>query len=192
MAEENGNENGNGNGEEETPISPLFVSNTESLRARLRLTGAAAGDALAIIDQAILKVRIGFYSRLPEFRIAALLETESVPNPSNKAEILRCLAEQTEVAWVRHTLMQELPTLFIDGSGSTQHIWNQEGMTREIRPAEKDEMLRRLWNSIVSAIEQLGRDVLDPSTTTASTIGPDKKQPRPGATIGLDWSRPGD
>ncbi len=173
-------------------VGPLFVPDMATLKARLRLTGAAASDALAIIDQAVQQVRVGFYSRLPQFRIDFLRNTASIENPTEKAQVLRALAEQTEVAWVRHTLMQELPTLFIDGSGNTQHIWNQEGMTREIRPAEKDEMLRRLWNSIISAIDQLGRDVLDPSTTAASTIGPDKKQPRPGASIGLGWSRPGD
>lgn len=171
-------------------IGPLFMADMDSLKARLRLSGAAADDALAIIDHAVQQVRVGFYSRLSSNRISTLRATSSVENPTETNQVLRSLAEQTEVMWVRYELMQQLPNMFIDGSGNTQTTWNQEGLTREIRPAEKEEILARLWSRIQSFLNQLAKGELSASSISASTIEPDETQPRPGASVGLDWRRP--
>lgn len=173
-------------------VVPLFVKDMDLLKSRLRLSGAAAEDALAIIDMAVQKVRVGFFSHLSQFRIDSLLETDSTANPTSREEILRSLAEQTEVKWCRYILMQELPHMFMDGSGHTQTIWNQEGLTREVKPAEKQQVMAKLWSEITSALSQLDSGSLDPSTISTGTIGPKQDQPRPGASIGLGWSRPGD
>lgn len=172
-------------------VTPLFVESMVDLKSRLRLSGAAAEDALEIIDFTVQRVRVGFYSRLSASRIDAIRDTSPVLNPTTREETIRTLAIATEIAWCRLILMTELPQLYIDGSGNTQKIWNEEGLTREGVPNKEKEM-QRLWNQILDALAIMESGELSAPPSRVSLIAPDCPQPRPGTSIGRPWTYPTD
>lgn len=174
-------------------VVPLFVADMDLLRSRLRLSGTASPDALTMIDFAVQRVRVGVYSSLTEQQIADIVASPSVPNPTTQAQAMRSLAEAVEVLWVRYILMQELPHMFMDGSGRVLKDWNEEGLTRDSGNRAYEKMLESLWNQILDGLSQLSAGTLGAtSDMNLSTLGPTRPQPRPGKMSGLPWPRPTD
>lgn len=174
-------------------VVPLFVADMDLLRSRLRLSGTASPDALSMIDFAVQRVRVGFYSSLTEQQITDIAASPSVPNPTTQAQAMRSLAEAVEVLWVRYILMQELPHMFMDGSGRVLKDWNEEGLTRDSGSRAYEKMLESLWDQILDGLSQLSAGTLGAtSDMNLATLGPTRPQPRPGKMSGLPWPRPTD
>lgn len=160
-------------------VEPLFVEDMPALKAAMRLTGAVSPDALAMIDIAVQEVRFGFYKALEADRVAELLAITFAENPTSEDGLLRMLANTVEVAWVKMLLMRAMPVLFMDTSSSTQQIWNQEGLTRNMNTMAE---IKALMASVDQGLIDLGGAIL-PSRGRAVTIGPDVTPPRPFDSI---------
>lgn len=167
-----------------TLILPLFVEDMETMKARLRLSGLVSPDAMEMIRNAVQRVRIGFYSHLAEYRIGVLVSYSSVMNPTTASQISRTLAETTEVMWTRWILLQELPTMFVDGN-SAQAAWNEDGLSRD---GKGD--IDRLWGQIEENLIVLSADSTKTLYNRITVIEPLLAAPRPGQSIGNTWRRP--
>jgi len=112
--------------------TPLFVADTPTLKAQLRLSGvyATAEDVQKIIERALLRNRLEMQRRLGDAVIAALLLTVYNENPTNEAERRRAIANLLEIEMVKCLLLCELRVLFLDSSGSTREDWNENGVFR--------------------------------------------------------------
>ena len=105
-----------------------------TLKARLRLTGTVSTDAQSIIDLALEEVRVGLFNDnggLGEATVVEILAVAFVENALTNAELRRTRANALEIKWVRMLLLRRMPTLFMDGSGVTLEMWNQEPLTRK-------------------------------------------------------------
>lgn len=165
-------------------VAPLFVADMTTLRTRLRLDGAKAASALAVIDQAVEDVRIGFYDRLGATRVAALVAIGYSENPTTANGVLRAKANSVEVKWVRVLLLRRLPVLFIDAQGLKQQVWNDEsGFASGPERALRDE-IEKLEAEIEEALLVLaGDEDPDEAILNVSTIGPDETPDLPGASV---------
>lgn len=161
-------------------VAPLFIPSVAELKASLRLTGAASGDALAMLDSAIQKVRIEFYHELEEDRIADIVAITHTDNPTTDDGILRLVAEQTELAMVRRELYRVLPVLFMDAAGVKQEAWNEEGFTRRAGASELAAEMDRLEAEIVTGMERLGGEDEVVGSVQGGVLEPEGDQPRPG------------
>lgn len=160
---------------------PLFVENLEVLKGKLRLSGIPDGKAAEKqLDESIMRVREGFYLRLGDAKVTALLATAFDQNFTTQAASLRALANSTEVKWVQYELACMMPMLFLDGAGLRQ-AWNEEGA---YRASDIDKLRTKLWNEIQEALEILAQGGINNETGwRVSDIGPDETPPRPVDTI---------
>lgn len=150
-------------------VAPLFVVNVATLKARLRLTGAASADAAAMIDQAIEEVRQKLYGRLGATRIAAIAAITYVENGTTDNQILRALANTVEIKWVRMFLLRTLPTLFMDTAGIRQQVFNDESAFTTGTNIEKE--LARLQAEIDQALDILsGEEALTEASSVRSDL----------------------
>lgn len=142
------------------PVAPLFVVDMATLRARLRLSGAAQSDALAQIDEAVEWVRVALYNEetgLGLTRVNELLAVAYVENATTSADLVRTQANNLEQVYVRLRLLKVLPMLFMDASGSTHDTWNEEPLTRKgQRSLEKE--IASLEDEVLEAIADLTGD----------------------------------
>jgi hypothetical protein len=183
-------------------ISPLFVADADSLRASLRLTAlnSAGTDAAVMVDDAIREVRTGFLRRLGVARVGVLVAIDYDPTagaPANEDEILREVANLTEILWVRKLLLTRLPTTFRDASGQARLDWNADALTRETAESDRQAELERLTATIEDNLELLAGDstLTNESSWKATTFGPtDPPRPEdtaynpPGHVLGpYDW-----
>jgi len=173
-------------------ILPLFNATVESVKARLRLQGVAATDpGQPLIEGAVQAVRVGFYRQIEQAQINVLLSYSSVENPTNEQEVLRQLAEVTELKWIRYELMRSMPMLFMDSAAGTQQAWNDEGIFRGMGVAERDAELKRLWSEIVQSLSLLTADETIPDETTmrVDVFVPDSAPMRPFGSLmfGSPW-----
>lgn len=137
------------------PNAPLFNSSFSELKAGLRLSGSTQPDTIAILDRALSEVRVGLYSQLGETRITEILATSLVPSPVTTAQLDRTKAALTETLWVKYLLLLELPLLFMDSSGQTDQVWNEEGLVRDSTPRRVEQMRESLWSRITSLLNEL-------------------------------------
>lgn len=143
---------------------PLFYPELASLRKDLRLTGAdtTGNDFENILETSLLQVRVGFNTRLGPTRVAELVAITYSPNPTTENEILRAIARVCEARWVRLVLMDLLPTLFMDASGSAQQDYNEQAAFRSTDTDQRAEERGRLqvqideWLAILAGEVQLG------------------------------------
>lgn len=164
-------------------VDPLFVQDRETLKAKLRLSGSTSTDAEAILDDAILNARIGFFDSLGSHRINKIKATPLSDNPSTAADIMRARAAIAEVKWVRMLLLRALPSLFVDGSGVALTAWNDEAMIREKGQSELWKEINRLQDEVNDALKDLtGEKPPDAGTIWASSLGP-SRPPRPYDSI---------
>lgn len=172
-------------------IAPLFVTDLATLKSRLRLSGAAATDADAMIQQAVMDVRLGFFRRLTQTRCAVLVGYTHTDTPATDTEILRALAESTEVKWVRLFAMRTLPTAFLDGVAMNQ-VWQQEAPFRAALPADLAGERLALENEIAENLTILAGDqgIGTESTISTSVIGPKCAAPPVGQEIYPRYGNP--
>lgn len=164
-------------------IAPLFISDMEALKSKMRLTGAARTDSLAIIDTCVSEVRLGFFDALSAARVAVLVAIVPSDAPTTDDEIMRSKAELCEAEWVRMLLLRRLPNLFLDSSGQTKQVWNEERIERE-STASLEKEIARMQAQIADWIGDLTGET-EPTfgSIQCDTIGPLEEQPRPGASI---------
>lgn len=169
-------------------IDPLFVPSRAAVKFALRLSGVPDQDAADyLLDQALRRVRSGFYRKLTQSRITTLqgYTLASPPNPDVNTEYLRLMAEDTEVDWARLELTHMLPQLFQDSSGDALDAWNELGIFRKM-DAEELELLRtHLRSTIESNLDMLRGDEEAGSETTIRgfTAEPEIKPPKPGDSL---------
>ena len=166
-------------------VAPLFAPDLAALQASLRLTAVKSGDALAIIDDAVREVRLGFTRRLGATAVAALVAIDYDPTATTATtadEIRREIANLTEIAWVRKLLLERLPTIFRDSSGDAALTWQTDGLTREAGEEQRRSLIASLSAQVEEGFEALlGDDEADAATFSATTFEPDDdKNPAPG------------
>lgn len=171
-------------------VAPLFVADNATLLARLRLSGLAAGtDGMQVVDQAIRDVRASFYRRLTSNRITKLLGYTQTDAPTTTNEVLRTVADSTEVKWVRYELLRTLPALWMDGSGGNAEVWQNEGAFRQMSPSAIASERKKLKTDIEQALDLLaGRTSVGSETSIrVSSIAADGTRPYPGHSIDPAW-----
>ena len=148
--------------------APLFVATEATLKERLRLSAvpSSALDTKAIIDEAILRARVRFYTDLGAVRTNELVLIPFSDTPTSKTEILRAIANTTEVKLVYCALLRLLPNTFMDASGDVNSRWNEEAPTRERGGFDLDAELLRCENEVVKAMLQLA----DPNTPECDDV----------------------
>ena len=166
--------------------NPLFVADLPTLRGKLRLAGAESGSAEALIDEAVLTVRMEFFRRLTKARVDLILAMAFSETPSSTAEQMRAVANITEVFMVRRELMETLPVMFQDASGSAGDDWNRDAPFRNTAASD----LRRQKDALTTRIEQNlvylagdAEEAAEPSAVQGGTIEPDETPPRPFQTV---------
>lgn len=166
--------------------APLFVATIADLRGKLRLAGAESGSAEALIDEAVLTVRMEFFRRLTKARVDVILAMAFSETPSSTAEQMRAVANLTEVLMVRRELMDTLPVLFQDASGAAGDDWNRDAPFRNTAASD----LRRQKEALTTKIEKNlvylagdAEEAAEPSAVQGGTIEPDETPPRPFETI---------
>lgn len=137
--------------------APLFVASETVLKAALRLSAvpASALDTEAIIDEAILRARLRFYTDLGAARTNELVALPFTDQPTTLDGVLRGLCNTTETKLVYCALLRLLPNTFMDASGDVNSRWNEEAPTRERGGFELEDELRRCENEVVEAMIQL-------------------------------------
>jgi len=167
--------------------NPLFVADLATLKAQLRLSGmpSSATDALAILDESILRARLVFYRRLGQQRVGVLLATVYNANPSSEDEVLRALANTTETKVVYSELLRKLPNQWMDASGDANRRWNEEAPFRERGPTGAQQEIQRLLDEIEEDMEILaGEESIGEESQFKTFNGtPDCTPPRPGDSI---------
>lgn len=165
--------------------TPLFVANLATLQAKLRLTGLPSGqDGAALLNEAILAARVKFYRALGTARVAVLAALAFDEDPATEDEVLRALANTTEVLIVRAYLYDTMPVLFLDNSANDREVWNEESAFRPGRISQADR--QRLNEMIEANLAILSGDVdLGDEQTglKAAILEPDTAPDRPGASI---------
>lgn len=140
--------------------NPVFNADLATVKAALRLSGVVEGsDAHNMLEQALLQVRTGFYSRLGAARMAALLAISTVEAPATNDQTLRRIGDLCEVEWCRMILLDRLPVIFMDQSGGDLEFINQEGAFRSIGPDRLDRMRTRLQTQIEEWLALLAGDI---------------------------------
>lgn len=166
---------------------PLFVADLATLKALLRMTEVPSDstDALAILNEGILKARLKFYRRLGTARVGQLLSISFVENPTTEDEVLRALANTVEVKLVLCHLLVRLPHVWMDASGAIDKQWNEEAPVREQAPVELADRLSACQNEIEEDMQVLaGEDQIGDEDLIQTFDGtPDDPTPRVGRTL---------
>jgi len=165
-------------------VAPLFNADMESLKSKLRLSGAKSNDAQALIETAVQDARVGFYDRLGSSRIAEIVGYGLDNAPTTTNGLLRLKAANTEVKWVRALLIRSMPSLFIDGSqAAALKAWNEEGLTRNAGQSELNREVERLMTEVDLALAGMETGTPEEGENSVSLIGPDETQPSPFESI---------
>jgi hypothetical protein len=158
--------------------APLFVADLATLKPKLRLSGVpTTSDADDIINEAILTVRQKFYRELGTSRITVLKAIAFVENPTTDNQILRAVANNTEVLWVRCELMCKLPMMFMDGNAEQNQIFQDEALFRETTANELEQARIRCELEIQQNLDLLRGDEEIASETTIRVDTPGTSQP---------------
>jgi len=167
--------------------TPVFIDSVETVKSRLRLSGAVAPDALEMIDNGIVNARIQIYARLSETRVSGIQAIAFVENPTNRTQVLRLLANQVESNLIKLFLVEHMEVRFVDGSADNQQNWNEEGILRGLDSFSigrlKDQLRKDIENGLC-ALETsdlacaAGSDIV-----RASSFGPATTPAAPGDTL---------
>ncbi len=116
-------------------VTPLFLEDVAAVQTALRLTDLREGsDAVSILEQGIRAARVRFYQRLGPATVAAILETDFVEDPETTEELKRFIGNLCEVELVRLQLLDRMPVIFMDASGSAREAFNNEAAFRSMGP----------------------------------------------------------
>lgn len=158
--------------------NPLFIADYTVLLTRLRMDGIADDDHVnsefAIVEDAVRRVRIGFFDRLGATRIAELQAIAFNPNPVSDDDLQRMRADQAELLWIKKELIKELPVYFLDGSGRYRENWNEEGLLRQKDQEQLDAMALQICEELERVLTTLTGAGDNPSAIKCSTIGADE------------------
>lgn len=165
-------------------VAPLFVSNMTALKSALKLSGSTQTDTATIIDRAVQEVRLGFFDHLGSTRVTEIGTYSSTDNPSSTEEIARVKAETAEILWVKSKLLRDLPSLFMDSSGNTDQVWNEEGLTREANDREIKDKIASLEEQVFNLLGSLAGSENVGTATKASTLNSSTTPIRPGQSLG--------
>ncbi len=166
--------------------SPLFITDLATLKSKLRLSGvAAASDADGIINEAILTVRAGFYRELGGPLVTSLVALPFTELPVTNDQILRAVANTTEVKWVRAELFRTMPLSFMDGNADQNQVFQDEAMFRDTSQHQLDQERVRLESDIQQNLDLLrgSEDIATEATMRVATISASVTPALPGDTI---------
>lgn len=171
-------------------VAPLFVDSIETLKKRLRVSGATKTDFLAQLDQAIEDVRVGFYDEvqgLGATRVSELVAISYEENATSATALLRTRANNLEVMWVRLLMLRRHPTVFQDASAVTLEMWNEEPLTRKSGLGLQKE-IDALQAEITEGLAYLGAgDEDDVGDLGVTVFEPEVTPDRPGTSV-WTWS----
>lgn len=170
-------------------VAPLFVADMDTLKAKLRLTGVANADGVALIEEAVLQVRQEIYRRLGASKITTLLATAYTDTPATDDEYKRLVAANLEVKWVRLRLLDSMAVVFKDATGNMLEQWNEEAAFREGRLSQAEK--RKAFQEILDDVRFLKSGTAGSEQRgNANLIEPDDAPPQPGDSV---WGpyRPG-
>ena len=159
--------------------APLFLSNVEALKPRLRLSGMSEHKDIAdLLDEALSAARFRFYADLGITCVTALLAFTPEENPTSEEGLLRDLAGLTEVRLVRKELLDLAPVLFVDSAGKVLDVWNEANA----QPGSSFEVsdLRDRWELTIKDAMDILRDkaLPDPITVGRATCRVWTSEPR--------------
>lgn len=158
--------------------APLFVADLATLKPKLRLSGVPTiSDADDIINEAILVTRQKFYRELGVARITALLVLPFVETPSTNDQILRAVANSTEVLMVRCELMSMMPMMFMDGNADQNQIMQDEALFRDSTSSQLEQMRMQCELEIQQNMDLLAGDEEIASESTIRIDSPGVSQP---------------
>lgn len=169
---------------------PLFVPSRTALKSALRLSGIPDQDAADyLLDQAVRRVRSGFYRKLTHSRVVTLqgYTLSSPPNPDTEQEYLRLMAEDTEVEWVRFELTWLIPMLWQDSSGDSLDLWNEVAPFRKMDAEELANLQNHLQVTIEQNMDMLRGDEEAGSETSIRGRTVEPKEKPPGIGGSLNW-----
>ena len=112
-------------------VESLFNASRTALLQRARISTADDVQTLALVDQSINEVRIGFYRRLGSTRVNQIVGYSLTDNPASDEELIKSQAAATEALWLTWLLAQRLPHLFMDNRASAGDAWSDEQLTRD-------------------------------------------------------------
>ena len=139
--------------------APLFVADIDTLKSKLRLSGVpTTSDADDIINEAVLVARQKFYRELGGSRITVLKATAFTEAPTTDNQILRAVANSTEVLMVRCELMKMLPMMFMDGNADQNQIMQDEGLFRDTTSNQLDQLRMQCEIEIQQNMDLLAGD----------------------------------
>lgn len=163
-------------------VNPLFISNVAELKSRLRLSGVDdTADAQALIEDAIREVRLGLIDRLGLSLITTLQAITFTETPDTTDEVKRFRAEFAELLWIRAILNERLPQLFVDSSGVSKQVWNDDGLVRDVGTGSVRRQSRDLIRKVRDHLAYLTGD--DTGEISIIVAVPDITPQRPGASI---------
>lgn len=158
--------------------APLFIDNVANLKSKIRLSGVpTTSDADDIINEAILVARQKFYRELGVPRVAELKAIAFVENPATEDQILRAVANSTEILMVRCELMRALPMMFMDGNAQQDQIMQDEALFRDSTSAQLEQMRMQCELEIQQNMDLLIGDEQLASETTLRVDSPGTSQP---------------
>lgn len=161
-------------------IAPLFLEDMTTLLGRLRLSAVTGGDALNIVGDAVMQVRVNVYARLGVARVDEIVAYGSEEDPEDHDEVMRSIAEVMEVTWVRLLLLDRLPALWMDQSGGDRETFNQEGTFRSLDSPNAQEKLRaRLQLQVDEWMAILAGDIALGDAPPVNAWTSDKPDPLP-------------
>lgn len=112
-------------------VNPLYTAVKSDFLDKIRLSTAKSDQTLAVIDVAISKVRVGFFSSITSDRALEIAGFTSSDNPTTENEILKSTAAVAEVLWVTASLIELLPNVFMEGETEARQNWNEEPLSRD-------------------------------------------------------------
>lgn len=168
-------------------VKPLFVTTLDALWAGVRLSGAddsVQDDTSALMRAAVVDARLFLYDQLTATRVAQILLTAEVSEPTTQAQLDRSRASLLEIKVVRRRLMRDLPILFRDAGDQTNDEWNQDPLTRPGVSALQA-AIDALTADIDNDIAILDADDETQPGLLAASFGPDpdKVLPVPGGSV---------
>jgi len=165
--------------------APLFVADMEALRKKLRMENVTLGDpAYDLLEEAVLRVRVGFIRQLTRARVVVLVGYTFSETPTDDDQVLRALANTTEVKWVRMELLRTLPSQFLDGN-SAEAVFEEEAPFRMTDEVMRRSEIKRLEKEITDDMDLLsGSEIAGAeSKARATTFSPATTPPRPSASV---------
>jgi hypothetical protein len=158
--------------------APLFVADLATLKPKLRLSGVpSTSDADDIINESILVTRQKFYRELGGARITVLLAMAFTETPTTDNQILRAVANSTEVLMVRCELMRLMPMMFMDGNADQNQIMQDEALFRDTTSSQLEQMRMQCELDIQQNMDLLAGDEEIASETTIRIDSPGVSQP---------------